>query len=109
MPYISTQEVAAIRQEIKSQFSSKNGWKFSISRRDHHAVSVVIKKAPISFENKRVNEYWVHKTYADKPAQRYVLETLLSIMKKDQKELVYDGDYGSVPNYYINLSVDIEL
>ena len=43
MAYISTQEVAAIRKELKKEFPE---YKFSVTKRHHHEVVVKLMKGP---------------------------------------------------------------
>ncbi len=46
MAYISTEEVKVIREDLKKEFSSKDGWKFSIVRDHYSSLSVSILEAP---------------------------------------------------------------
>lgn len=46
MAYISAEEVKEIRQNIKKAFPVKEGWKFSIRKRDCSMLKVVILQAP---------------------------------------------------------------
>lgn len=63
MAYISTSEVKVIRDELKSLFQSKKGWKLSISREHSSCLNVKILAAPVelrkdtSKENESVSEY----------------------------------------------------
>ena len=49
MAYISTETVKEIRNQIKTNFPAKKGWKFSITCRDYSQVCVAIMRAPVDF------------------------------------------------------------
>lgn len=48
MAYISTEEVKAIRENFKKEFTTKDGWKFSIKRENYSNVQITILKAPVN-------------------------------------------------------------
>ncbi len=50
MAYISTEDVKIIRNKIKEEFSTKNGWKFSIQRQHYTTINVSIIEAPLDLE-----------------------------------------------------------
>lgn len=58
MAYISTAEVAAIRKELKDTFGKR--FKFSVRRRDGHAVTVAIMAGDVDF-----SDLWSGKTEDD--------------------------------------------
>lgn len=47
MAYISTEEVAVIRNNLKVIFPSKDGWKLSVRREDARVVHVAVIKSPV--------------------------------------------------------------
>jgi hypothetical protein len=110
MPYISTEEVAAKRQALKVSFPE---YKFSVRRRDLHQIRVAIISGPIQLLTgeaidrgyRQVNHFWIEERYEETPEIMKVLCGVRDILTDGQKELVYDGDYGSVPNYYVSLNV----
>ena len=110
MPYISTEEVKAKRQQLKKEFP---GFKFSVRKRHHSEISVTIIEAPIdmvSEENKErgyesVNPYYIGRDYEDRPEVEKVIQKIQSIVSAGQRELVYDSDYGSVPTFYTSISI----
>jgi hypothetical protein len=61
MGYISTQEVKAIREEIKKVLTAKDGFKLSISRRHYSVVVVKLIKSPleINYTRDQVNHYYL--------------------------------------------------
>lgn len=104
MPYISTESVKEIRNELKSTFPK---FKFSV-RRDHYSsVIVTVLSGPIDFGGTDigVNHFWIDTHWGHNPKALEFLTKLKSILGREQRELVYDGDYGSVPNYYYSISI----
>ena len=65
MPYISTEKISEIREKIKKEFPSKDGWKFSITRRHHSTVNVDIMSAPFDLipgeerKHQSINSYYI--------------------------------------------------
>lgn len=107
MPYISTEEVKGKRQLIKAAFPQ---FKFSIRKLDHMKISVTILSGPIQMTNnengyEQVNHHWIDEHYNDRPQVKDVLKGIYQIISVGQKELVYDMDYGSVPTFYIGISI----
>lgn len=110
MPYISTERVAEIRAQIKKEFPE---YKFSITK-DHSTVRVKILSGPIEFlvdENEmqrgygQVNHYYIHEHYKNFPEALEVLKRIDDIMNVGNGVLVEDGDYGTVPNFYTDISI----
>ena len=110
MPYISTEEVKIKRNLIKKTFPE---YKFSIRGRDYSSIDVVIKSGPIDLLEgstreggyDSVNHYYIKDHYEDRPEIQKFLLDLYAIMNKNNGEEVYDGDYGSVPNFYVSISI----
>lgn len=103
MPYISTQEVSKKRKQLKAALP---GFKLSIRRSNHSCIDVNILEGHISMpEYQQVNQYYIDEHYKESPEIKQVLNTIKDILSADQSELVYDGDYGSVPNFYYNISI----
>jgi hypothetical protein len=102
MPYISTERVKAIREQLKKEFP---GWKFSVIRRHHMEVSVSIMSAPLDFgkEYQQVNQYYITEHYQG--AIRDNLLKINEIMEASNGTLTIDADYGSIPNYYTSLTI----
>lgn len=83
MAYISANDVAAIRKELKSTFPN---WKFAVRKGSGSlSVDVVIKAGTVSFvENlerghAQVNQYWIDSHWQDQDA-RAALHTINEIM-----------------------------
>jgi hypothetical protein len=104
MPYISTESVKEIRNELKSTFPN---FKFSVRRDNHSSVIVTVLSGPIDFGGTdiSVNQYWLADNWGHNPEALDFLTKLKSIIGREQRELVYDGDYGSVPNYWYSISI----
>lgn len=108
---ISKDRVKEIRQQLKQEFPQIT---FSVTRRDSNLITVAILKAPINFLKGReresrgyeqVNNYYIKDNYSDNPEARDVLLRINDIVSRDQREITYDGDYGSVPNYYVHIEI----
>jgi hypothetical protein len=58
-------------------------------------------------EYAQLNEFYIEKQFANNERARQLLLKIMQIIQSshEQKEITYDYDYGSVPNYYINLNV----
>lgn len=81
MAYITTQEVAAIRQALKTEMPE---FKFSVSKGSGSlSVRVAILKGPVDFGNTltSVNHYWMHEHFADRPEALAVLNKVEKIIK----------------------------
>ncbi len=104
MPYISTDEVKVIRNEIKKEFP---GFKFSIKKHHWCGVNVRILKGSLNFKpGEHVNEYYIEEHWKDKPAQKEMLLKLRDIITKKHIDCVHeDSDYGSIPNFYYGIFI----
>jgi len=106
MPFISTQEVKEIRTQLKAQLPE---FKFSVTKCHHSEVSVSIMAGPVEFDKAhfQVNHFWIDSNYANQPEIRDLFNKIMGIIRgsKGQRIIVEDGDYGSIPNYYISLNV----
>ena len=105
MPYITTEQVNAKRKAIKLAFPT---WKFSITKRHHSSINVVILEADILLtekENESVNHFYVKDHYKDKPEVAEALQKIVDIMNGDNATMYHDGDYGAIPKFYTSLSI----
>ena len=102
MPYIDKNQVAEIRKDLKSTFPN---FKFSVTRSDYSGVRIVVLSGDIDFgfDYRSINVYHVDSHYQGE--QRAFLKLIVDYARKDQYIMVEDGDYGSVPNYYVNLHI----
>jgi hypothetical protein len=107
MPYITKEEVAAKRKAIKSAFPN---YKISVRNIDHSKIQATILAGPIALTEKEngyenVNHFYIKDNYKDRPETAQVLQGIVDILKEDQSELTYDGDYGSIPTFYVGISI----
>lgn len=106
MPYIETQEVKEIRNNIKKAFPD---FKFSIRREHHSTLVIVILEGPVDFggSDVGVNQYWYKEHYEGNPDALEFLDKMFEIIKsvKVNKTEHIDSDYGNIPSYYMRVSV----
>ena len=108
MPYIETEVVKVKRQELRKRFPN---WKLSVRRVNGTKISVTIQSGPIKIEThdkngyEQVNHFYIDEWYKDQPKLCKVLNEIKETIGAEQRELVYDGDYGSVPTYYIGITI----
>jgi len=114
MAYISAEDVKSIRTEIRKQYPSKEGWKFSVRKLHSSEISVSILTAPINLDPKgighdSVNDFYIAETYKDSPEIRDVLLNIKNII--ETVKVNYDSnandpyaDYANY-NYFIDISI----
>jgi hypothetical protein len=108
MPYISSEEVRAIRDKIKQAFPD---FKFSVTKRHHSSIDVRIKSGPIDFGESKgysIPDFRVKEEFPENEDAQILFNDIYQIIKgeKEQRTIVVDGDYGAVPNFYMDVSVD---
>lgn len=101
MGYISTQQVAEIRNELKALFPKT---KFSIKREHYSGVRIAILKSNVNFnvDYKTINECWISENYAGE--QR---DFLLKVYEIASTGTTYyeTGDYGTQPSHYVWMQI----
>lgn len=113
MPYISSELVKERGIIIKKSFPE---FRFSIKTVHSSTMSVSIMSGPeldLEWEEgeynngyESVNHFYINDHYEEKsPKLNQMLLEIYEIMSSSQRELVYDGDYGSVPNYYVDINI----
>src|ERR1035437_5695164 len=110
MPYITSERVSEIRKELKKEFPSKKGWTLSITKRHYSTVCVDILTAPFQLligerKYEQVNEFYIKDHYKDKPQVAEALSKIQSIIANGNHTVSEDGDYGSIPAFYTQLSI----
>ena len=102
MPYLSKEGVAEIRANLKKAFP---GIKFSVRMNDNHSgVNVAVMQSPFNLPSyHQVNHYWIETAYYDDDVKEFFKKIVEIISPKGGG--FYDGDYGYVPSYYVNLSI----
>ena len=109
MPYISTESVKRIRETIKKEFPE---FKFSITKHHHSSVHVHILSGPIEMitntdghRYESVNQFYIAEHYKDFPEVRDILLKIYKIVNEGNYAEVWDGDYGAVPSFYVNIRI----
>lgn len=104
MAYISTEEVKVIREELKKNFPSKDGWKFSIVKRDFLSLNIIILSAPVEIRNdvqrtyEQVNKYRLE-------GRREELKRIFEIANRNNYDYSdVQSDYFDV-GFYLNISI----
>jgi len=96
-----------VAKQIKEKYKN---FKLSI-RVSYNMIDITILAAPIELRlnsentHEQVNPYYIREHYKNMPEAKEILQDIKDIASSEVKELVYDGDYGSVPNYYVRLNV----
>ena len=104
MSYITSESVAQKRKQIKAAFPN---FKFSVTRSHYSGISVDILSGPIDMgvDYQQVNPYYIKEHYANKPEVMNLLLGVQQIAALGKEVEVVDADYGSVPNFYVNISI----
>lgn len=102
MPYITTESVKEIRDDLKLTFPE---FRFSVRREHYSSVNIAIVSGPIDFGTKycQVSKYHLDSSWTGE--QYKMLRLIFDYATRDQRELVNDSDYGSVPTFYVNVSI----
>jgi DNA repair protein RadC len=109
MAYISSAEVQQKRNQIKELFPAKQGWKFSITRRDHSCLDVTILKAPLNLLDGAKGEErgytQVNHFYLEGYKHQEILQKIVNVCMHgnfDKSDLM--ADYHHV-GFYFHLSI----
>ena len=104
MPYISTDQVKEIRNNLKRTFPD---FKFAVRREHYSNVNVNIMSGPINFGKgyEPVNHYWIDTNYGDNVQVKDFLNAVNDVVGGNVREVTYDYDYGSIPNYYYSICI----
>ncbi len=99
MPFISTERVKEIREQLKKEFPAI---KFSVTTHHHSTVCVAIMESPYDWgkDHMGINAFYLH----DYPHAE-LLEKIKSIANAGNGTLCEDGDYGTIPRFYFDLSI----
>jgi hypothetical protein len=109
MAYISTEEVAAIREELQQVFPRKQSWIISVRRENYSSVNIVIKQSPIELREDPSKAYETINHYFIEKKQNKVAGELLQIMYDISNKNNYDrsdtqSDYFDV-GFYFSMSI----
>lgn len=101
MPYIKTQDVAAIRAELKTAFPEI---KFSVRLNDcHSGIHVSIMASPYDWgkPSQQLNEF-----YPEQCAYPALFRRIIAVTEKtNNRKVHYDGDYGWIPKFYVDYEI----
>ena len=108
MPYISTEEVRKIRNALKENVPE---CKFSVKCQHKSSVCVTILKSKLdmlkaSEDYVDINPYhYKEQDYSD--VLKSLFTKIYSVIDEahPNKIISNDADYGSIPNYYLNLQI----
>ncbi len=101
MPYITTERVAEIRNEIKTAFPN---FKFSVKREHTSSIHIDVLEGPIDFgENPHVNVYHFENNFEGEAKE--FLKKVYSIANEGNRTITEDADYGSIPAFYLDISI----
>lgn len=110
MAYISTEEVKAIRENLKKEFPRKDGWKLSVTKDDNSGVNISFMEAPVNLaadrsENYNVNHHWMEKHFADEPEKLAIFQRAEDCVTRVKKQVDYNAgdpyaDYANVNFFY---------
>ncbi len=101
MGYISTEQVKAIRTEIKKSFPE---YKFSITREHSSTIRIIVLSGPIELEKGEFNYYHPDQTKCE--TTKRLCKSILNIVHKNAEIKYHEtGDYGTQPNYYAYIYV----
>ncbi len=102
MPYITTEAVKKKRETLKREFPKV---KFSVTCKDYSSIHVNIMEAPfdIEKEHKVVNDCHIENHYKNSPEVMKFLLRVKEIINEGNCIESVDGDYGSIPAFYINI------
>jgi hypothetical protein len=106
MPYITKDEVAKIRKEVRTEFPE---YKLSVRTENYSTVAVTVMAGPIDMgkytKGFQVNHYAIDGHFSEEPEIRDFLNKLAPILTRNTKEDFVDSDYGSVPNFYVRITI----
>lgn len=106
MPHITNETVEAKRKAIKAAFPT---WKFSITKHNYTSIIVDILEGDINLlegnEDERGGISVNLDNYKHNPEAMKALQEIADILVDGKKEEHYDGDYGSIPNFYVRLHI----
>ena len=102
MPYISSEKVKEKRNALKKAFPDV---KFSVTLTHCSIIKVVILEAKFDRASEEsVNQFYIKEHYEKEPEVRDFLLKVKKIVNEGNYIESEDGDYGSIPSFYISIS-----
>lgn len=108
MPYITAQQVAFRRDNLKKEFPD---YKFSVVRHHHSTIRVAILSGPLDLcpdtdkKYQQVNCYYISEHFQDTLEVRDMLLKVHEIINEGQGGGHTDADYGHVPSFYTDITI----
>lgn len=99
MPYITTERVKEIRQELKTKYPDV---KFSVTRHRHSKVCIAIMESSFEWPSPQQD---LNTFYLERYPHSEFLEQVKEIANKGNGTLVEDSDYGTVPKFYVDIEI----
>lgn len=105
MALITIERIKEIRAEIKKKYPNV---KFSITRQHLSTVVIAVMESPFEFPENYMQlnpiPMYIKEHHAGKPYLDFLLD-LATIASKGKRTVSEDGDYGSIPNFYVQLHI----
>lgn len=109
MPYLDKETTKEVRKNLKKEFPE---FKFSVRTKNYSTLDVSVLSGPLDLlkdskgSHQDINHFYVDKHYEDFPEKKDFLLGVLEIMSdKHVGSQHRDVDYGSIPNFYLRLSI----
>lgn len=99
MPHISTERVKEIRTALKKKYPFV---KFSVTRRHFSTVKIVVLESPYSWSKDRQS---INHFYPQNHENSDFLRGIIEIANEGNKTEYYDGDYGNIPTFYLDIEI----
>lgn len=99
MPYISADQVKAVRNGLKKKFPAI---KFSIRKRHSSTICIVVLASPFAWSKdyQQINHF-----YPQNHEHTDFLKEVIEIADNGNKILYEDSDYGNIPQFYLDISI----
>jgi len=108
MPSVNREDVKAKRELLKKTFPK---FKFSVRVENGMSISVKVLNGPFqllkdpSKKYENVNYFYIRDHYKELPKASNFLSKVYEIINKGNYTITEDGDYGSIPKFYVDISV----
>jgi len=115
---MTTEHVKKVRQQLNEEFP---GFKFSVRNRNHSTIEISILSGPFDFsvlrghkdvnqwdflKGTKVNHHFIDRHFGkDFPAFARFFNRVKEIANEGNGIEVVDGDYGPVPDFYLNIEI----
>lgn len=99
MPYIDKDRVKQVRDALKKKFPNV---KFSVVREHFSTIKIAIMESPFSWSKGHLS---LNHFYLDREENPEFLKEVKAIANEGNKTEYFDGDYGNIPSFYLDMSV----